>query len=157
MPSWVGSPSTSSPGAARRWPEHGQPRGQGPRKLPLDAGRGDLKDPADAIPKGTLLAIATTFVSYVIFLVVTGCVSLRYAPGSLLAQLGDNFTTTQADLNTTGSYYYEDCIDADGLVNCTYGNISPQVSIPLYPQGLTSLSPDDGGDLRLKSNFPCAT
>ncbi len=33
---------------------------------------GDLKDPADAIPKGTLGAIALTFCTYVYFAVQTG-------------------------------------------------------------------------------------
>ena len=85
---------------------------------------GDLRDPADAIPKGTLLAIGTTFVSYVVYLVVTGCVALRYAPGSDLA---DNFTSSLSQLNQSG--LYGDCISDDGLVICEYGNINPQVSL----------------------------
>ena len=65
---------------------------------------GDLKDPGEAIPKGTLLSVGTTFVSYVIYLVITGCVSLRYArgPAGLL-------TTNQTDLS---------CVTEDGLVAC---------------------------------------
>ena len=85
---------------------------------------GDLRDPAEAIPKGTLLAVGTTFVSYVIYLVVTGCVALRYAPGSDLA---DNFTSSLSQLNQSG--LYGDCIRDDGVVICQHGNISPQVSL----------------------------
>ena len=40
---------------------------------------GDLEDPAKAVPKGTLLAIAVTFVSYVILLWIVGLVSVRCA------------------------------------------------------------------------------
>ena len=83
---------------------------------------GDLRNPAEAIPKGTLLAVGTTFVSYVIYLVVTGCVALRYAPGPLLAQ---NFTSDQSQLNQSG--LYGDCVSEDGLITCTYGNINEQV------------------------------
>jgi amino acid transporter len=42
---------------------------------------GDLKDPADAIPKGTLLAIALTYVTYMWFAMQTGFVFLREASG----------------------------------------------------------------------------
>ena len=79
---------------------------------------GDLKDPGEAIPKGTLWAVGTTFVSYVIYLVITGCVCLRYARGPL--QLSLNMTA-----NMTG------CVVGDeenGLVDCDWGNINQQVS-----------------------------
>ena len=42
---------------------------------------GDLKDPAEAIPKGTLLAIAFTYVTYMYFAVQTGFVFGRQASG----------------------------------------------------------------------------
>ena len=79
---------------------------------------GDLKDPGEAIPKGTLWAVGTTFVSYVTYLVITGCVCLRYARGPL--QLSLNMTA-----NMTG------CVVGDeenGLVDCDWGNINQQVS-----------------------------
>ena len=85
---------------------------------------GDLRDPAEAIPKGTLLAVGTTFVSYVIYLVVTGCVALRYAPGP---DLVDNFTSSLSQLNQSG--LYGDCISDDGLVICEHGNINDQVRL----------------------------
>lgn len=42
---------------------------------------GDLKDPSDAIPKGTLLAILTTTVSYVVFALLAGSECIRDATG----------------------------------------------------------------------------
>ena len=67
--------------------------------------------------------MGTTFVSYVIYLVVTGCVALRYAPGPGLAE---NFTANHSvSLNHTG--LYGDCISDDGLITCTYGNINEQM------------------------------
>ena len=85
---------------------------------------GDLRDPAEAIPKGTLLAVGTTFVSYVIYLVVTGCVALRYAPGPGLAE---NFTYSLDQLNQSG--LYGDCINEEGVVTCQYGSISEEVRL----------------------------
>ena len=86
---------------------------------------GDLRDPAEAIPKGTLLAVGTTFVSYVIYLVVTGCVALRYAPGP--GRLIENFTSSHSQLNQSG--LYGDCINDEGADICIYGNIDEQVSL----------------------------
>ncbi|CAM9800372.1 unnamed protein product [Lampetra planeri] len=60
---------------------------------------GDLKDPASAIPKGTLLAILTTALSYLIINTTIGAVMLRDASGLLSdsfswlgCELGWNFT-----------------------------------------------------------------
>lgn len=44
---------------------------------------GDLKDPADAIPKGTLLAILTTCLTYLIYPIMIGASVLRDASGNL--------------------------------------------------------------------------
>ena len=99
---------------------------------------GDLKDPGEAIPKGTLLSVGTTFVSYVIYLVITGCVSLRYArgPAGLL-------TTNQTDLS---------CVTEDGLVACDWGNINQQVQPSSVPADFHLSVPDDGGDECLGSH-----
>ena len=86
---------------------------------------GDLRNPAEAIPKGTLLAVGTTFVSYVIYLVVTGCVALRYAPGPVLSDLALNFSSNISHLNQSG--VYGDCVSDEGLITCKYGNINEQV------------------------------
>ena len=45
---------------------------------------GDLKDPATAIPKGTLLAIATTFVTYIGYGLIIGGVAVNQASGNEL-------------------------------------------------------------------------
>ncbi|KAK3851518.1 hypothetical protein Pcinc_041839 [Petrolisthes cinctipes] len=59
---------------------------------------GDLKDPAVAIPKGTLAAIATTFVSYIIFPVLIGAAAMRDASGNTtLYQLYRNQTMEDPD------------------------------------------------------------
>uniref|UniRef100_A0A0P4WBS6 Na+/K+/2Cl-cotransporter n=1 Tax=Scylla olivacea TaxID=85551 RepID=A0A0P4WBS6_SCYOL len=42
---------------------------------------GDLKDPAEAIPKGTLAAILTTFCTYIIYPIMIGAAVLRDASG----------------------------------------------------------------------------
>jgi len=42
---------------------------------------GDLKDPAYAIPKGTLAAIGTTFATYFVYFIMVGCVAVRFASG----------------------------------------------------------------------------
>ena len=45
---------------------------------------GDLKDPATAIPKGTLLAIVTTFVTYIGYGLMIGGVAVNQASGNEL-------------------------------------------------------------------------
>ncbi len=42
---------------------------------------GDLKDPAAAIPKGTLLAVGTTYMSYILYAILSAGCSIRYASG----------------------------------------------------------------------------
>ena len=49
---------------------------------------GDLKDPAEAIPKGTLLAIAMTYVTYMFFGFTSGFVFNQKASG--VAQVKKN-------------------------------------------------------------------
>ncbi len=52
---------------------------------------GDLKSPGVAIPKGTLLAIATTYLSYVIYAVIIASCSIRKASGDV-KEVGKNVT-----------------------------------------------------------------
>ena len=40
----------------------------------------DLKDPGEAIPKGTFGAIATTLASYIVYVIVTGSVAVSFVP-----------------------------------------------------------------------------
>lgn len=42
---------------------------------------GDLRDPATAIPKGTMLAIIFTFITYFVYGLLSGGCSIRYASG----------------------------------------------------------------------------
>jgi len=42
---------------------------------------GDLKDPTSAIPKGTLLAVGTTYFSYILYAILSAGCSIRYASG----------------------------------------------------------------------------
>jgi len=42
---------------------------------------GDLKDPTSAIPKGTLLAVMTTYISYIVYATLTAGCAIRYASG----------------------------------------------------------------------------
>lgn len=44
---------------------------------------GDLRDPATAIPKGTLLAIFFTFFTYFLYGLLSGGCSIRYASGNV--------------------------------------------------------------------------
>lgn len=44
---------------------------------------GDLKDPASSIPKGTLLALLISAISYAVFVVFAGGSALRDASGNI--------------------------------------------------------------------------
>ncbi|KAB7494820.1 Bumetanide-sensitive sodium-(potassium)-chloride cotransporter [Armadillidium nasatum] len=44
---------------------------------------GDLKDPSSAIPKGTILAIAITFLTYIIYPIFVGAAVARHATGNV--------------------------------------------------------------------------
>ncbi|XP_054288120.1 bumetanide-sensitive sodium-(potassium)-chloride cotransporter isoform X2 [Macrosteles quadrilineatus] len=54
---------------------------------------GDLKDPADAIPKGTLLALLISMISYALFVLFAGGASLRDATGDLAQYYAGNYTS----------------------------------------------------------------
>ncbi|ERL92941.1 hypothetical protein D910_10246 [Dendroctonus ponderosae] len=62
---------------------------------------GDLKDPQSAIPKGTLLAVLITTISYILMAVFAGSTVLRDASGNITDYLNGNISS---------------CIP-----NCTYG------------------------------------
>lgn len=66
---------------------------------------GDLKDPSTAIPKGTLAAIITTSVSYILILVFLGCTVVRYSTG-------------------TGIFFYRYNDTCANPKNCPYGLIN---------------------------------
>ncbi|OZC12082.1 K-Cl cotransporter [Onchocerca flexuosa] len=67
---------------------------------------GDLADPQNAIPKGTLLAIAVTTVIYLMVVFTTGATCVRYADGFKLPYIINN------------SYFIPDCAQNN---TCPYG------------------------------------
>eukprot|EP00095_Tigriopus_kingsejongensis_P001377 maker-scaffold1253_size52701-snap-gene-0.12 protein:Tk01377 transcript:maker-scaffold1253_size52701-snap-gene-0.12-mRNA-1 annotation:"af190129_1na+ k+ 2cl- cotransporter" len=84
---------------------------------------GDLKDPAVAIPKGTLLAIVTTYVTYMIYGLMVAWCSIRSASGNVEeVHFGtDLFNDTVGEiLNITQAY--DDC---EGR-KCNYGILQSQ-------------------------------
>ncbi|XP_076356128.1 solute carrier family 12 member 2-like isoform X2 [Tachypleus tridentatus] len=53
---------------------------------------GDLKDPCEAIPKGTFLSIITTSISYILVIIWIGFTSVRDSTGNVEDVLNGNFT-----------------------------------------------------------------
>ncbi|XP_066147289.1 bumetanide-sensitive sodium-(potassium)-chloride cotransporter isoform X2 [Euwallacea fornicatus] len=54
---------------------------------------GDLKDPATAIPKGTLLSLLITMTSYALFMVFAGAAAMRDASGNVTDLISGNLTS----------------------------------------------------------------
>ncbi len=86
---------------------------------------GDLKDPGVAIPKGTLLAIGSTYVTYVVYAVMVSSCTLRFASGvPEEVHFGtDIFNETVGEaLNISKAF--DDCESRD----CSYGlSVSQQM------------------------------
>jgi len=84
---------------------------------------GDLKDPGTAIPKGTLLAIATTYVTYIVYGVVITGVSLRDASG--VQEEFDAYIYNNATLEVPA---FNDCANRtlEGQQICEYGSANDQ-------------------------------
>ncbi|CAG7838639.1 unnamed protein product [Allacma fusca] len=87
---------------------------------------GNLKDPESAIPKGTLLAIGITYLSYIVFALMMGGSVLREATGDLDQYLsGLNISAEEA--NELGFKFYTDCQNGTDYI-CSYGLLNnPQV------------------------------
>lgn len=84
---------------------------------------GDLKDPTTAIPKGTLLAIAVTCVTYLSYGVLCAGCSLRYASGIIEEVWFADGTLNETErerLNITRAF--DDCEGRD----CEYGLLKSQ-------------------------------
>ncbi|CAG7828067.1 unnamed protein product [Allacma fusca] len=87
---------------------------------------GDLKDPASAIPKGTLLAILITYLSYIGYALMMGGSVLREATGDLDQYL-EGLNITMEEANQTGFKFYTDCMNGTDYI-CDYGLLNnPQV------------------------------
>jgi len=109
---------------------------------------GDLKDPASAIPKGTLLAVGTTYFSYILYAILSAGCSIRYASGVVAEyEYSEGFLneTMVEDLNITrvrkkifqnfllhlilmiNKQGFRDCVGRDP--ECKYGLIQSQQMI----------------------------
>ena len=84
---------------------------------------GDLRDPATAIPKGTMLAIFFTMFTYLCYGLLSGGCSIRYASGivaEVLYARGELNETTVEELGITQTF--DNCTGRD----CNYGLIQSQ-------------------------------
>uniref|UniRef100_A0A671UNN4 Solute carrier family 12 member 10, tandem duplicate 1 n=1 Tax=Sparus aurata TaxID=8175 RepID=A0A671UNN4_SPAAU len=79
---------------------------------------GDLKDPATAIPKGTLVAIFWTTVSYLVISVTVGACVLRDASGNITDILVGNITDDCVGLGCQLGWNFTECAQTQ---TCEYG------------------------------------
>ncbi|XP_042367822.1 solute carrier family 12 member 10, tandem duplicate 1 [Plectropomus leopardus] len=79
---------------------------------------GDLKDPATAIPKGTLMAIFWTTVSYLVISATVGSCVVRDASGNITDMLLGNITDGCVGLTCNLGWNFTECIQSQ---SCKYG------------------------------------
>ncbi|KAK5893348.1 hypothetical protein CgunFtcFv8_006227 [Champsocephalus gunnari] len=79
---------------------------------------GDLEDPATAIPKGTLVAIFWTTLSYLIITVTVGSCVVRDASGNVSDVMTGNITEGCVGLGCNMGWNFTDCIESQ---SCKYG------------------------------------
>uniref|UniRef100_A0A665WSJ4 Solute carrier family 12 member 3-like n=1 Tax=Echeneis naucrates TaxID=173247 RepID=A0A665WSJ4_ECHNA len=79
---------------------------------------GDLKDPAVAIPKGTLMAILWTTISYLGIAITVGSCVLRDASGNMTDILMGNITDGCVGLGCKLGWNFTECIESH---SCKYG------------------------------------
>ncbi|CAG5929456.1 unnamed protein product [Menidia menidia] len=79
---------------------------------------GDLKDPAVAIPKGTLMAIFWTTCSYLGICVTVGACVVRDASGNMSDYFTENVTDSCVGLGCKMGWNFTDCIQSK---SCEYG------------------------------------
>jgi len=86
---------------------------------------GDLKDPAVAIPKGTLSAILTTYITYIVYGTIVGFNYLTAASGSVEEyEMWTNTTFSDSDRTLPS---YKDCTAASREgEKCQYGTLYDQ-------------------------------
>uniref|UniRef100_A0A669AX17 Solute carrier family 12 member 3 n=1 Tax=Oreochromis niloticus TaxID=8128 RepID=A0A669AX17_ORENI len=86
---------------------------------------GDLKDPATAIPKGTLMAIFWTTISYLMISVTVASCVVRDASGNMTDILTGNLTDGCVGLGCKMGWNFTDCIQQK---NCEYGQLKSHLS-----------------------------
>ncbi|KAK2862945.1 hypothetical protein Q5P01_002478 [Channa striata] len=79
---------------------------------------GDLKDPATAIPKGTLMAIFWTTISYLVISTTIGACVIRDASGNITDLLTGNMTDGCVGLGCDLGWNFTECIQSQ---TCNYG------------------------------------
>ena len=85
----------------------------------------DLKDPGEAIPKGTFAAIATTLSSYIFYVIITGSVAVPFVP---MATIPDNETEFSTEIfdNLPDMTPLNCTVDGKNLHNCTWGLVGEE-------------------------------
>ena len=91
---------------------------------------GDLRDPGVAIPKGTLLAIASTYVTYMIYGVMIGFTYLREASGNVTEYNIWTNASIPEDERTLPNYLDCTAMSREGE-HCNYGLINDQQTMSL--------------------------
>ena len=91
---------------------------------------GDLRDPAVAIPKGTLLAIGSTYVTYMIYGVMIGFTYLREASGNVTEYNIWTNASIPEDERTLPNYLDCTAMSREGE-RCNYGLINDQQTMSL--------------------------
>uniref|UniRef100_A0A7N6B1D7 Solute carrier family 12 member 10, tandem duplicate 1 n=1 Tax=Anabas testudineus TaxID=64144 RepID=A0A7N6B1D7_ANATE len=79
---------------------------------------GDLKDPNVGIPKGTLLAVFWTTLSYLALPITVGSCVVRDASGNITDHISANFTGPCTGLACNFGWNFTDCISTQ---SCQYG------------------------------------
>ena len=90
---------------------------------------GDLKDPGVAIPKGTLWAILSTYVTYIVYGVMIGFTYVREASGNLTEYR--MWTNSSFDNDSRTLPNYLDCTPVTREERCLYGTINDQQTMSL--------------------------
>ncbi|VVC37173.1 SLC12A transporter, C-terminal,Amino acid permease/ SLC12A domain [Cinara cedri] len=94
---------------------------------------GDLKDPSSSIPKGTLLSILITIISYIALIIVPGAVQLREASGDLNDYLNGTYLNCSIKNCTKGLYSDENLMQSISLwpISIYFGCFGATISTAL--------------------------